>query len=93
MDIGIAVATGTAPPVEDTGAAGAAAADTPEPWSTAAESTAPAAMVGAIAGATGAWGGAVAGDPVAFISPCDRFWAPAAAGWPVIIPWANDCPS
>jgi hypothetical protein len=50
-------------------------------------------MVGAIGGATGAWGGGVAVDPVAFISPCDRFCAPAAAGCPVIIPWANDCPS
>ncbi|ORW89125.1 hypothetical protein AWB92_21650 [Mycobacterium sp. IEC1808] len=79
-DTGIGAATGTAPPVEDSGAPAGVAADALEPWSTAADSIPLAPIDGATGGTTGAWAGGAADAPVVFINPCDKSWAPAAAG-------------
>lgn len=87
VDIGIAAATGTAPPVDIIGALEPVGAGGTEPCSAAAGSTPAAAMAGPDTGGTnGACGGGADPEPVAFISPCDNWFAPAPAGWPVITP-------
>ncbi|OIN81887.1 hypothetical protein BMG05_05285 [Mycobacterium malmoense] len=86
----IAAATGTAPPVDASGALEPAEIGA---WSTAADSTSPV-MTGADTdGTTGDCGGGADADPVAFTTPCDNEFAPAAAGWPVIIPAINEFPN
>ncbi|WP_156763998.1 hypothetical protein [Mycobacterium sp. 852002-50816_SCH5313054-b] len=72
VDTGMAAATGKAPPVDASGAPEAAGACAPEAWSTAADSTPEAPIVGADnGGATGAWGGAD-DDEAALASPSDK---------------------
>lgn len=84
-------------PAAITGAPEAVADVSTEGW-IAADSIPAAAMVGAATGGGVGSGEAVCGagvppDSIACIVPADNDCAPAAAGCPVIIPVANDCPS
>ncbi|VBA60429.1 hypothetical protein LAUMK191_05513 [Mycobacterium attenuatum] len=84
-------------PAAITGVPAAVADVSTEGW-IAADSIPVAAMVGAATGAGVGSGEAVCGpgvapDSIACIVPADNDCAPAAAGCPVIMPVANDCPT